>query len=172
MTRILLIGGGGFVGRRLARRLGADGCEVSSLALEAGPDRDSGIDHICGDRDDPRLLQGLAGRRFDVVVDLVAYHGAQTRQLVSHFAGKARRIVHLSTVASMTGSTRSSRGKPTGLAATERDSSYRSGKAECETVLEAAGEHGIDYAIVRCPPLIGPGDAASREGYILDRLLR
>lgn len=172
MKRILLIGGGGFVGRPLERKLLSSGWDVSSLALEPAGDGDAAVHRMKGNREDPTLLPELARQGFNAVVDLVAYLPRQTRALVSAFAGRTVRIVHLSTVAVYDRIHLARTSEAEAPTCVETDSSYRSGKAGCERVLEAAARDGLDHAIVRCPPVIGPGDRSSREGYILDRLLR
>lgn len=70
---ILITGGNGFLGRRLAQRLLAEGGhEVTLLDIQAGPDLPPGASAIVGDLGDPAVQEQLRSRGFDSVFHLAA----------------------------------------------------------------------------------------------------
>ena len=72
-ARVLLIGGGGFMGPHVARALIARGHDVTVLTRGRRP-RPEGVHGLEADRGDPRSLAlALEGRRFDFTVDFLAY---------------------------------------------------------------------------------------------------
>lgn len=75
--RILVTGGNGFLGRKLAQRLsaelpGEDGHEVLLLDVQAGPDLPAGVTVMVGDLCDPAVQDRLRSRGFDSVFHLAA----------------------------------------------------------------------------------------------------
>jgi nucleoside-diphosphate-sugar epimerase len=96
--RVLVLGGTGFIGPHVVRRLAALGHRVA--VFHRGRTRaelPDGVEAIPGDRD---RLADHAGelRRFRprVVVDLIAYHESHARGLLGVFRGVAERAVVLS----------------------------------------------------------------------------
>jgi nucleoside-diphosphate-sugar epimerase len=96
--RILVIGGTGFLGVPLVRRLAAAGHEVAVLHRGRTPaSLPDGVDHVLGDRD--RLADHGGERRRlgpDVVIDMVAYFEAHAVGPLEVFRGHAARTVVLS----------------------------------------------------------------------------
>ncbi len=96
--RVLIVGGTGFIGPWLVRRLAAAGHRVA--VFHRGPslaELPAGVEEISGDRD--RLASHAAElRRFapEVVVHLIAYVEAHARALIQVFRGVARRTVFIS----------------------------------------------------------------------------
>jgi nucleoside-diphosphate-sugar epimerase len=176
MSRALVIGGGGYIGRRLASRLLGDNWNVASLELKPRePQREEPhgeIKRFYGLRDNKDVLaEALAGEP-DVVFDLIAYRPVESRALVDLGATRFGRLVHLSTVSVY-------REFPETGAATEETAvrfedmgqGYGPNKAACERVLEAAGGTGFPYVILRAAQIMGPGDPCSRQGYFVRRIL-
>lgn len=64
---ILLLGGGGFIGGALARRLQAEGREVHIIARSKRPDAVQGVAYHYGSLDDAALLSSMAARCATVV---------------------------------------------------------------------------------------------------------
>src|SRR5438045_8299488 len=96
--KILLIGGSGFIGPRVARLLLQAGHSVA--VLHRGNARTpAGAEEILGDRNQ---LEASAAevRRFapEVVVDVVLSSGEQAQQLMTEMRGVARRVVALSSI--------------------------------------------------------------------------
>lgn len=96
--RILLIGGNGFIGRRLAPILLKTGHDVAVFHRGTAP-VPRGLQGIVGDRNDfSASAQDL--RRFapDVVIDFVLSSGSQARGLMDAIRGIASRVVMLSSM--------------------------------------------------------------------------
>lgn len=78
MTRILIIGGGGMVGQKLAASLAADGFDgapapdVTLFDVQFPPDGAPAAQRISGNVTDPAALSTLAGARPDVIFHLAA----------------------------------------------------------------------------------------------------
>ncbi len=96
--RILLIGGNGFIGRRVVAVLQPQGHSLAlfhrgtSLAL-------AGVEEIRGDRNNlAASADKLKAFSPDVVIDFVVSSGPQAEQLMGVFRGIARRIVMLSSM--------------------------------------------------------------------------
>jgi nucleoside-diphosphate-sugar epimerase len=84
--RILVIGGTGFIGPYVVRRLAASGHEVA--VFHRGQSKmDLPAEHILGDR------SSIPKVKADVVIDLILSSGKQARALMDTFRGVARRVV-------------------------------------------------------------------------------
>lgn len=84
--RILVIGGTGFIGPHVVRRLAARGHHV--IVFHRGQSKiDLPAEHILGDRASiPRI-------EADVVIDLILSSGKQAQALMNTFRGTARRVI-------------------------------------------------------------------------------
>jgi 2'-hydroxyisoflavone reductase len=176
MRRALVIGGGGYIGRRLTSQLLSENWDVTSLELRP---RDPPqikfareIQRFYGTRDDEGVLAKALACEPDVIFDLIAYRPAETKALVELSVGVLGRLVHLSTVSVYSGFPET---EPATEEAAVRfegtEQGYGPGKAGCERVLEAAGLTGFPYVIVRSAQIMGPGDPCSRQGYLVRRIL-
>lgn len=163
--RVLLTGGRGFVGRRLALRLREAGHSVRLLLRPPVADA-PGFETVVGDLTDPASLDAAA-RGVDLVVhsaalmseqehrpwaEFVATNVAGTRALAD--AGKrggASLFVHLSTTL-VTGPSLSPTDEDAPLA--PGPSRYARSKALAEAEVAASGLPGL---VLRLPPLYGPG---------------
>lgn len=138
MNMFIIVGGTGFLGRRVAARLRADGAEVRELSRRTGFD---------GTRPDPALLRGA-----EAVVNLAGIkreEGAQTFRgvhvdLVERLAGAMReagvkRLVHVSVTAAKEGPARP----------------YAHTKWLGEQAVKASG---LDWTILRPGVIYGEGD--------------
>lgn len=96
---VLIIGGTRFVGYQLAWRLLARGHRLAILNRGTRPDPfGERVERIVADRSTPAFAEALAGRRFDAVVDLASYTGADARGAVAAFGrGRAGHYIHIST---------------------------------------------------------------------------
>ena len=88
IMRVLVIGGTGFIGPHLVRRLAGMGHSVAIFHRGNGG-ADLPAEHIRGDRRDLSTFHLQA----DVVIDLILSSGAQARALMDAFRGVARRVV-------------------------------------------------------------------------------
>ena len=77
MTRILILGGGGMVGQKLAHRIAADGLQGHTktditLFDMAFPPQSAAGAQVTGNLTDGNTLQSLASQRFDIIFHLAA----------------------------------------------------------------------------------------------------
>ena len=96
--RVLVLGGTGFIGPHIMRRLVAQGHKVAVFRRGSGiANVPEGVGVIVGDRN---RLEASAAEfsefRPDVVVDVIAFTQEQAKGLMSAFSGIAKRIVVLS----------------------------------------------------------------------------
>jgi nucleoside-diphosphate-sugar epimerase len=180
---ILLIGGNRFVGRYLGWRLLAAGHRLTllnrgHLADPFGPH----AERIVCDRAGPGLEAALAGRRFDAVVDLAAYTGADGRRAAALLAGQVGHYVMISTgqvYLVREGCPRPAREEDYDGALAPRpadpadleDWQYGIGKRDCEDALASAARQGFPATRVRIPMVNGPLDYFRRLESYLWRLL-
>lgn len=77
MTKVLILGGGGMVGQKLAHRLAAEGLtgysDIDVTLFDMGfPPKSAAGAQITGNLSDPGALKKLAGQRYDVIFHLAA----------------------------------------------------------------------------------------------------
>jgi len=100
--QILIIGGTGFISSLLLKTLHANGHNLTVLtrgktALTEFPGR--AVCYVQGDRRDPRVLQELSHtKRFDAVIDMIAYVPEESETAALAFRGKAGQFIHCSTI--------------------------------------------------------------------------
>lgn len=181
--RVLVIGGSGFVGGALVRRLREMGVEVSTFRRGERAD-------YRGDRGElPRRRDELARFSPDAVVDTIAYTERDAAESVETFRGVARRLVVLSSqdvyapygrlmrlesgAVAATASTedsplRESRFPYRAAAQGEEDRKYDYEKIVVERT--ASSDPSLPATILRLPCVWGPGDPHRRVGQVLDRI--
>jgi nucleoside-diphosphate-sugar epimerase len=95
--RVLVLGGTRFVGRHIVEALLARGHEVTLFHRGVtGGDLFPEVEHVHGDRD--VSLEGLAGRRFDAVVDTSAYFPRQVEAAADVLGETTERYVLVSSI--------------------------------------------------------------------------
>jgi nucleoside-diphosphate-sugar epimerase len=172
--KILMIGGTRFFGYHLAKRLIADGHQLSLFTRGRTPDEfGSRVRRIHGDRRDRRgFLAKLGRENYDVVIDMIAYEAEDSRSAVETFSGRVGQFFHISTgsVYIVT------KDFPCPLREEDFDRVvvprpaddeewwlYGSGKRGCEEVLRRAYENdGLPITILRLPIVFGERDYTLR----------
>lgn len=156
---VLVIGAGGFVGRRIVARLEAEGVAVVAGVRKERPELAAkGIAQRVFDAADGAAVAGaLAG--VSAVVNCVMGSAetmvAATRAIADGAAqAGVRRLVHFSSIAVF--------GDATGLVGEDAPFSttadaYGRAKIECEHIVRAAGAKGVETVILRPGLIHGPG---------------
>ena len=99
--KILIIGGTRFLGYHIARKLLDDGHEVTLFNRGlSSHDLGQRVKQIQGDRYDYRaFFEKLQGRKFDVVVDVIAYQAKDSLAAIKTFGSRIGHFFHISTAA-------------------------------------------------------------------------
>lgn len=167
--RVLIIGGGVFLGRALVAASKARGHEITLFNRGvSSPVAEPGVALIKGDRNGD--LAALSGQTWDAVIDTCGYYPRQVRRLVAALAGRIGHYTFVSTVSAY-----ADLGRP-GL--TETDELGRLADETTETVtaqtygpLKALCETAAQQAmpgktlIVRPGIIAGPDDPTDRFAY-------
>jgi nucleoside-diphosphate-sugar epimerase len=186
---VLLIGGTGFVGRHVTRRLAGDGHAVSVFHRgQTDPDLPASVSSIHGTRDAQDALRGaLDAVAPDVVVDVIPYTDAQADALVEVANGRTERLVVLSSgdvYRQYDGLRGHSDGPPDPVPLTEKAPlrasrhPYRGADAEFVyahdydkiLVEEQVRAGDVPATILRLPKVYGPHDGQHHVGRALSRL--
>jgi 2'-hydroxyisoflavone reductase len=165
--RVLVLGGTRFVGRALVEAGLDKGYQLTLFNRgRTNPELFDGVvETVRGDRTDD--LSALAGRRWDAVVDVAAYHPAVVDRSLAALGGAAHRYLFVSTV-SVYADQRipAAEGAPVlELEDPSDDSpdSYGARKAACEDLVrEALGDRAT---VVRPGLIVGPHDPTDRFSY-------
>jgi nucleoside-diphosphate-sugar epimerase len=180
MSRAVLIGGTGQIGRAAARSLAADGWEVVALSRSGTlPDglAELGVEAVAADRTDDAALRAALGTGADVVLDTVAYgreHGEQLNALAG-LVGSLIVISSASVYADDDGRALDGEGEfpqlPVPIPETQRtaepgDETYSTRKAELEQTLFAGP---LPATLVRACAIHGPGAQLPRELFFVKR---
>lgn len=183
MLRVLVVGGSGLMGAPAVRALLARGHDVSVLTRGTRP-TPPGTTTLVADRGDPAALAAaLAGRRFDVVLDLLAYDGADVARL---FAAPGFAVGHYLFVSTgqvyLVGAERrppfrepdaSLPAMPEPVAGTRDHANwvYGIGKRAAEAAArELQARRGTHATALRLPVVHGAGDPSRRLWAYLQRL--
>ncbi len=174
MTRTLLIlGGTGFVGPAVVAEALARGWRVTTLTRGHRPARGEGIERRHGDRLDPRALDSLTARDWDLVLDTWSGAPRVVRDSAGALAGRAGRYVYISS-----GSVYA---PPVELGVTEEATTVAASPdawagdyAECKRGAELAvtGAFGAQALILRPGLILGPGEDVGRLPWWLSRMAR
>ncbi len=155
--RILIIGGSGFVSGTLARIAVARGNEVTVVTRGQRP-VPSGVKEVAVDRNDrSEFANRIASLQmdWDLVVDAIPYTPDDARQDIEVFAGRAGRLVFISTDFVYDPKSRK-------IPQSEHDAVFTSDgyggqKRMAETVLEEAACESLPWTILRPSHIYGPG---------------
>ena len=175
LPNALVIGGSRFIGLPLVKLLLKGQYAVTVLNRGSANDRlPAGVETIACDRTDAAALKAaLAGRRFRVVFDSVAYRPEHTAALLAAIdRTELQHFVHISTgsVYLPTEVFPIKEHFPRGLQGPGHE--YGDGKYLCEEMLyEAYREQGFPVTMIRPGVIYGPGNYVYREAFFFDRLL-
>ncbi|MFJ6072103.1 NAD-dependent epimerase/dehydratase family protein [Streptomyces sp. NPDC093065] len=186
MTRAVVVGATGQIGRAAVDALARDGWEVTALSRSG--DRDprwpGDVRVVRADREDDGALSAAVGEGCDVLVDVVAYRERHARQLVS-LAGRVGSAVVISSVSVYEdgeGRNFDTQAEPGGfpeypvpITEAQRtirpgEASYSTGKAALERELLAAGDR-LPATLLRAGAVHGPYCRSPRELYFVKRNL-
>lgn len=163
MTNVLILGGTGWLSRRIARRWLDAGAAVTCLARgeRAAPD---GAALVRGDRDDPVVYAALAARDWDQVVD-ISSQAVHVAGAVNVLGDRAARWTYVSSMSVYTddetvGADESAPQHPPAQRGDEYE--YGAQKAAAEDAVATLGPRAL---IVRPGLIVGEGDPSDRFGY-------
>ena len=155
--RVLVVGGTGLISTGIVKHLLERNADVTLF----NRGKRSGFAHaetILGDRDDVEgFARALAGRRFDVVIDMICYRPSQAAAAVKIFAGRCEQFIFCSTAATY------GIKSPQGIFVDESFpqepiSDYGKAKVACEQqFLQAHAAGHFKATIIRPSHTYGPG---------------
>ncbi|MFI2412705.1 NAD-dependent epimerase/dehydratase family protein [Streptomyces sp. NPDC018947] len=186
MTRAVVVGATGQIGRVAVGVLAREGWEVTAVSRGGGRDADwpGDVRVVRADREDDAALSAAVGDGCDVLVDMVAFGAGHARQLVS-LAGRVGSAVVISSVSvyeDARGRNFDTQAEPGGfpeypVPVTEEqrtvrpgDSSYSTRKAALERELLAAGDR-LPVTLLRAGAIHGPHCRTPRELYFVKRTM-
>ena len=180
--KVLVVGGTGFLGRRIAEQFLAHGDEVSVLSRGQGLEAPRGAHHLAADRHQPASLKAaLRDRAFDVLVDNVAFTGHDSAGLLAALGGRVGHCIMTSSAAVYATlqvrrplredqadlSLRLPADAPDAFH-TRLGQTYGNGKREAESVLR---DSGLAWTSLRAPIVVGADDRTLRIWWFVQRLL-
>ncbi len=182
--RVLLVGGGGFIGSRVAATLLADGHHVTVMSRGVSP-LPAGCDGLVADRRDAQAIgRALEGRHFDLTVDFQAFDAIDVERLLTVPYAALGRYLMISTgqvYLIAEGAEPPFREDdaerpviPEPVAGTRDHANwvYGVGKRRAERALSALrGTHGVRALALRLPIVQGEGDTSLRHWAYLERML-
>lgn len=154
---VLFIGGTGLISSACTRLVAERGIEVVVLNRGSQPELPAGVENLVADMRDPgAVARALAGRRFDAVVNWIAYTPDEVERDIALFRGIADQYVFISSASAYQ--------KPMGLYRITEDTplanpfwDYSRNKIACEErLLRAYRDEGFPITIVR--PSLTYGD--------------
>jgi len=172
--RLLIIGGGVFLGRALVAEARARGHEITLFNRGVtSPVAEPGVVLIKGDRNGD--LSALDGRTWDAAIDTCGYFPRQVSRLLAALAGRIGHYTFVSTVSAYADLSRAGLSESDELARIADESaetvtmeSYGPLKALCEV----AAQRGMrdKCMVVRAGIIAGPDDPTDRFAYWVGRI--
>lgn len=181
----MLLGAGGFIGRVVETKLLNRGHKVVTVSRSPRCDQTAAANHIQASRADPARIADIYARSTcDILIDMVAHEGEETRRLMAHLDGLVSRYVVTSSgdvyrnfgmvhgleqgpldldLLDETGPLRTSR-HPYRLAEPRADTDPHKWMDTGDKVLmeEAVRESRSEWTICRLPMVYGPHDPQMR----------
>jgi nucleoside-diphosphate-sugar epimerase len=165
------MGGSRFAGIAIVRRLLERGHTVTVFNRGThAVDWHGGVREIRGDRDDAAAMARLRSLSFDGVIDMSAYTTAQTRGLLD-VLGDVPRLVHCSSGAVYPSQPVLPWPEYTAGSPWPVWGAYGREKVGSELLLQEERSERAATTAIRLPYVLGPGNFADREEFVLNRLL-
>ncbi|QXT63296.1 NAD-dependent epimerase/dehydratase family protein [Tessaracoccus palaemonis] len=168
MTRVLILGGTGWLGAEIARGWVAAGADVTCLARGASGDVPEGARLVRADRREPGTYDALDGE-WDEVVEL-SYEPDLVEPALRALADRARHWTLVSTVSVYARSDEPDADESAELVEPADLAQYPDAKVAAERA--TASRIGDRLLIARPGLIVGPGDPSDRFGYWMARLAR
>ncbi|GMA28499.1 NAD-dependent epimerase/dehydratase family protein [Arenivirga flava] len=168
MRSVLILGGSGWLGRRVAERALTDGAEVTCLARGRTGSVPPGARHLAVDRRKPDAYAAAAGE-WDEVVEL-AHAPDLVEPALRALAPRAAHWTLVSSVSVYASSREPGADESAALVEPTDPSDYADAKVLAERMSAAA--LGDRLLAVRPGLIVGPGDPSDRFGYWPARLRR
>lgn len=168
MTRVLVLGGTGWLSARIAERWLDHGASVTCLTRGLRP-APYGAHSVGADRDAPDAYDAVRGQDWDEIVD-VSSRADHVRAAADALAPVARHLTYVSSVSAYASNTDPGQDESAALAepAGPADADdYARQKSAAEDAVR--GLFGHRAAVVRPGLIVGPGDPSDRFGYWVSR---
>lgn len=166
MRHILILGGTGWLGHRLASHLLATGNDVTCLARGSSGQVLDGAVLIQADRTSPDAYAQVSDRDWDEVIEL-SYAPELVEGALAALAPRARHWTLVSSVSVYADSTLPDADESAALVTATDPTDYAQAKVMAETATAVA--LGDRLLIVRPGLIAGPGDPSDRFGYWVAR---
>lgn len=171
MSRHLAVfGGGRMIGPPLLHAAVHGGWRITVVNRHSPPPPGlANASHLAGDRGDPGLLDELAGRKPDVVVDLSSYEPEHVEAALAALAGTVQHYLLMSTAAVYAPGDLLPWAEDQPLGGDPLWGSYGEKKLANERI--AAGyTHRMAITVLRAPYIVGHPDFMNRLQFIADRI--
>ena len=171
-TKALVIGGSGFVGQALVKKLLKNECDVT--LLNRGHKLIEKTQQLIADRtisSQMKKAAEMAPHSFDVVIDISSYSQENSEIAWECFAHHTPHWIHLSTVAVYKSSQKRPPLETDEIGGAEIWRDYGRTKSEAEFFLQTQ-ILGPRVTILRPPYIYGPGNNLDRETFIWSRVLQ
>ena len=168
MRRLLVLGGTGWLGARVARAAVADGAEVVCLARGESGTVPDGARLVRADRREPGAYDALTGE-WDEVVE-IAYDPALVAGALDALADRARHWTLVSSVSVYARNDEPGADESAALVEPRDLTQYPDAKVAAEQA--SAARLGDRLLVARPGLIVGPGDPSDRFGYWPARLHR
>jgi 2'-hydroxyisoflavone reductase len=168
MTSFLVLGGTSWLGGQIAAAAASHGHAVTCLARGESGTVPAGVELVSADRTLPDAYEQVAGRPWDVVVDVSRQPG-QVRSAVAALGSAVGHWILVSTGSVYADQSVALTESSPVLAPLEGDEAgleeYGEGKVACERAVQTLPHH----LVVRAGLIGGPGDRSDRLGYYVAR---